>query len=218
MSANSPSTNADVTQLVHNIHEQIRRRSEQSNDPCLQSEMAAIFLNHDIRRYFRCAEQAVLTLIDWIVFADSVRKKRFVVVPARREFLQANSVRAISVNLIGAHVNEHGIRCVTASSLEQVQCGSGVDVEIVERPGSSQVVAGLSCRVNNQRRLNASKQRLHAQTVADVEFMMFEILMLGLQAKLIPSRVAPRPEKICAQVVVDTMNFPTVFREVVDNL
>jgi len=32
MSANSPSTNADVTELVHNIREQIRRRSEQSNN------------------------------------------------------------------------------------------------------------------------------------------------------------------------------------------
>jgi SAM-dependent methyltransferase len=32
MSANSPSTNVDVTQLVHNIREQIRRRSEQSNN------------------------------------------------------------------------------------------------------------------------------------------------------------------------------------------
>jgi O-antigen chain-terminating methyltransferase len=31
MSDNSPSTNVDVTQLVHNIREQIRRRSEQSN-------------------------------------------------------------------------------------------------------------------------------------------------------------------------------------------
>src|SRR6266498_642829 len=32
MSGNSPSTNVDVTQLVHNIREQIRRRSEQSNN------------------------------------------------------------------------------------------------------------------------------------------------------------------------------------------
>src|SRR4030095_14303497 len=32
MSANSPSTDVDVTQLVHNIREQIRRRSEQSNN------------------------------------------------------------------------------------------------------------------------------------------------------------------------------------------
>ena len=31
MSDNSPSTNVDVTQLVHNIREQIRRRSEESN-------------------------------------------------------------------------------------------------------------------------------------------------------------------------------------------
>ena len=36
MSANSPSTNADVTQLVHNIREQIRRRSEQSNNQGVQ--------------------------------------------------------------------------------------------------------------------------------------------------------------------------------------
>src|SRR5262245_4654094 len=47
---------------------------------------------------------------------------------------------------------------------------------------------------------------------------MIEILVFGLEPALIPARVTSGSEEVCAHVVVDTVNFPTVFREVVDNL
>src|SRR5262245_62439794 len=104
-----------------------------------------------------------------------------------------------------------------ASRFEKIQCATRIDVEIVKRPGSGQVVARLSCRVDNERRPNVSEQGLYVQTIADIEFMMFEILVLSLQSTLIPSRVDTSAEEVRAHVVVDTMKLPTVFIEIIDN-
>src|ERR1017187_3754902 len=55
-------------------------------------EVAAILLNHNVRRQFRRSEQRVFTLIDGEIFGDSVLISRISVFPTRLQFPQSDCV------------------------------------------------------------------------------------------------------------------------------
>src|SRR5262245_61436933 len=97
------------------------------------SEIATIFLNHDISGDLGCAEERMLALIDTKCLRDTVDVFRIRIVPPGRTLDQGDFVRGIAVNLVGAQVHERGFKRVAARSLEKVERAAGIDIKIIER-------------------------------------------------------------------------------------
>ncbi len=76
----------------------------------------------------------MLALIDGKILTDARGERRVVVVPAGRQFFQGNRVRFVAIDLVGAHVDEHGVGRISAGGLQQVEGPDGIDIEVIERP------------------------------------------------------------------------------------
>jgi hypothetical protein len=159
----------------------------------------------------------VFALVYWKVFRNPFSKERIVVVPARRQFLQPDGVGTISIDFIGAHAHKHGLWRVPASSLEKIQCSAGIDIEIVEWSCGGQIVTRLGRRVDDEQRAQGFNQGLHTRLLADVQFVMVEIPVSGLEPELIPSRITAGSEELRPHVVIDAVNFPAFLCKIVDN-
>ena len=70
----------------------------------------------------------------------------------------------------------------------------------------------------NRSGLSAAQERVNAGTVTDVQFVVAEIRVDGLQAPLVPSGVSGRAEEIRARVVIDAMHLPARLAEIIHHL
>jgi hypothetical protein len=86
-----------------------------------QAKVAAILLNHHVPGHFRRSKQAVFALVNREVLGDAVGVGGIVVVPAGREFLEANGIGPVTINLVGAQVSENAIGSMTPGRFQQVE-------------------------------------------------------------------------------------------------
>ena len=141
-----------------------------------------------------------------------------VVLPARRQLLQRNQVRRISVDLVRRQVHEGRLGAEPSDRLEKVQGAGGVDVEVVERPARGQVVARLRGRVEHGVRTKLADEIQHTGPIPNVQLVMREAAILRRQPRLVPPRVTLRPEEIRPHVVVHPMDLPPEPMKVLDHL
>jgi hypothetical protein len=170
------------------------------------AEVAAVFLDDDIRRDLGGPEDGVLALVDGEVLGDTVRVGGIGIVPAGLEFLQRNGVGTVTVDLIRRHVNEGCLGEGAAGSLEHIEGADGVRIEVVEWDGGRAVVAGLGGGVDDGVGLDLGNQVEDTLSVADVELVMDEALEIFLEALLIPAGVSLRTKENGALVVIDAVD------------
>ncbi len=70
------------------------------------TEIASVFLDHDICGDLGGTEDRVLRLVDGKLFPDPVGVLGVSVVPSGFEFLEVDGVGPVAIDLVGAHVNE----------------------------------------------------------------------------------------------------------------
>jgi hypothetical protein len=182
-----------------------------------QAKVAAIFLNQNIGSDFGGTEEAMLALVDGEVFGYAVDEGEVGVVPAGGKFLKGDGVGAVTVDFVGAHVDEHSVRHMEAGGFEHVKRADGIGIEVVEGTGSSEIVTGLGGRVDDSVWLERGEARKYGLTVADVELVMLEPRVLGLETLLVPTGIALGAEEVSAHVVVHAVDCPTEVGEVVDD-
>src|SRR5579864_6199987 len=107
-----------------------------------QAEVSSIFLNHDVAGDFGGPKETVLALIDRQIFTNTLSECGIVVVPTRGKLPELDGIRAITVHLVGAHVDEDGLRRVAANGFKKIESSTSIDIEIIERTRGGQVVAG----------------------------------------------------------------------------
>ena len=165
-------------------------------------EIASVFLHHDIRRDFGCAEEGVLRLVDREGFGDAVFVGGIVIIPARVEFAQSDGIWPIAVNFVRGHVDERRLGAGLAGGFKEVQCADGVGVEVVKRNRRCAVMRGLRGGVDDDVGLNFCNEVENTLPVADVEFVVGEAGDEIGEAFLVPARVALGAKKCRALVVV----------------
>ena len=114
------------------------------------SKVAPILLNHDVGGDFRSAEQGVFAGVDGEGFSDAVGIGGVVVVPAGFQLLQADGVGLVPIDLVGRHMDKGAGEAGAAGGFKKVEGADCVDVEIVERAGGGEVVAGLGGGVDDR--------------------------------------------------------------------
>ena len=93
--------------------------------------------------------------------------------------------------------------------LQQIQCADSVRVEIVEWNGSGPVMARVRGGMNNDSGANFFYQVKNPCPVANVQFMVNKAGRGCLQTLLIPARVALRPKKHRALVIIRAVDLIT---------
>ena len=181
------------------------------------AEVAPVLLHEDVRRDLRRAKDRVRRLVDAEVLRDAVGECRVGVVPARLEFHERQLVGRVAVHLVGAEVDERRLDAVHARRLQQVKRPHRIGVEVVERDARGAVVARLRRRVHDGVRLQLAQQRVNPRAVADVEFVMLEILPGAGEPLLHPSRVAAGSEEDRALIAVHSVHVPAECGEVGDH-
>jgi hypothetical protein len=181
------------------------------------AEIAAVLLDHDIAGDLGGAEEAVFALVYGKILGDAIEVGRVIIIPAGGEFLEGDGVRTVAVHFVGAQVGEHDLGHMAAGGFKEIQGANGVDIEIIKGAGGSEVMAGLGRRMHQQSRAERGQETVNAGAVADVEFVMVEPGMGGLEAALVPAGVTAGAEEIGAGVVVNAMNFPASLAEIVHN-
>ena len=159
----------------------------------------------------------MFALVNGEVFGDTGRVSGVVVIPTGGEFLEGEGVGSITIDLVGAHVDEHGVRGVQAGGFEEIEGADGVGVEIIKGTRGSEIVAGLGGSVDDVGGLEGSEAVEHALSVSDIELVMLKGRVLGFESLLIPTGVTLRAEKVCPHVVVNAVNDPTQRRKVVND-
>lgn len=159
----------------------------------------------------------MFALVDGEVLGDSIGVGGVVIVPASGQFLQFDGVGTVAVHFVGAHVGEHCRRGVQVRGFQYVQCADGVDVEVFEGPGGSEVVAGLRGGVDDDGGAEGGEEGADGSAVADVEFVVAEIPVGIEEPLLVPAGVAAGSEEIGAHVVVDAVDGPSKAGEVGDH-
>ena len=76
-------------------------------------------------------------------------------------------------------------------------------------------MAGLGSGVEQEGRTKRVEKCEHFGPVADIEFVMAKIWVEGLQAPLIPTRIALWTEEIGSHIVVDAVDFPSETAKVI---
>lgn len=98
----------------------------------------------------------MLALIDGKLLRDAVLIGRIIVIPARFQFLQTDRIGAVPIHLVRAHVDKDRLRHIQPGRLQHVQ-GRLHRIEVIEGPGSCQIMARLGRRVNTMSGLSSSK-------------------------------------------------------------
>ena len=184
----------------------------------LHPEIAPILLHHDVRGHLGRPKERVFAGIDGESFRDPLPVRGVVVVPPGLELFQFDEVRPVPVHLVGGHVGEGALRAGPPGGFQQVEGADGVDVEIVKGTGGGEVVAGLGGGVDDGRRLKLGDELQDLFTVADIQLVVFEVLIIFFQPLLVPAGVAAGPEEVGPLVVVDPVNLRPLPGEVADHL
>src|SRR5437899_7992869 len=91
-----------------------------AKNPHLHAEIATVFLSDKISRRLRGAEEAVQTLVDAAVLADTLVVFSLGIVVTSLQLHQWQFVRSVAINLVGAHKDKDRVRAVLPRSLQQV--------------------------------------------------------------------------------------------------
>src|SRR6267378_7159531 len=188
----------------------------------LEAEIAAIFLDDDIGRQFRRAEQAVQAIVDAHRLVDAVRRERMLGTDLPTRFLldERQQVGRVAIDLVGAGEDEDRIGAVEAGRLEQVERAVGVDGEIdlriACRPIMRRLSRGMDDRVDRGAILGEG--RVHQLGVADVAVDMAIALDLDLEPLAAPRRARVIAEEDAPHVVVDADDIEPLRRQEADRL
>src|SRR4051812_139981 len=105
------------------------------------AEIPAILLNHEIRSNLRRPEDAMGRLINAHLLADAISERVvWIDFPPCSAFDKRQSVRRVSVHLVGGGEDEDCVRTIAASRLQHVQRSDGIDAKIGARFASSPIV------------------------------------------------------------------------------
>ena len=134
-----------IVEKTVQFHSGVRRAGQAAaaKHAGLQTKVFAVFLGEHVAGDLGCSEQRVQAAIDRKILCNTMLIARIVVVPAGLQLFQRDLVWPVAVDLVCAHLNEHGLGRVTATRFEQVQRAHRVDIKIVERALCGQVVARL---------------------------------------------------------------------------
>jgi hypothetical protein len=177
-------------------------------------EVASVFLHHDIGGDFGGPEERVFGLIDSEGFGDAVLVGGVGVVPTGFKFAQWQMVGRIAVDFVGAQVHERGFGAGATGGFEKVYGADGVGVEVLKGDGGGAVVAGLGGSVNDGIGLEPGDEVEYALAVADVQFVVAEVLELRSETFLVPTGVALYPEEDSTLVIVHPVDPPAELVEV----
>ena len=169
-------------------------------------EIASVFLHHDIRRDFGCAEEGVLRLVDREGFGDAVFVGGIVVIPARVEFAERDGIWPIAVNFVRGHVDERRLWAGLAGGFEEVQRADGVGVEVIKGNRRRAVVRGLRGGVDDDVGFYLCNEVENTLPVANVEFVVGEAGDEISEAFLVPTRVALGSKKCRALIVIHSVD------------
>ena len=184
----------------------------------LHAKIATVFLNHHIPRDLGGPKDAVLGLIDGEILPNPIEVRGVGIVPARFQFLEREGVGAVTINLVGAHVDKGGLGGKAPGGFQQVESPHRVDIKIIKGPTGREVMAWLSSGVDDHVGLEILKALQDRCAVSNVEFVVGEGLMGIRQPFLVPTRVALRSKKVGTHVVVHAINPPAETGEVADDL
>ncbi len=159
----------------------------------------------------------MLALVNANRFSDAIEVSLFGIVSACVEFSKGKFIRLVTVDLISTQVYEWGLRRGPTCCFKHVQGADRIDIEIVEWATGSQVMAGLSCRVDDQVRAGLAQAAQHRSSIADIELMMGEGFVCPAQALLVAAGIALRSEKIRPHIVVDAVYPPAPTAEMRDH-
>jgi len=145
--------------------------------------------------------------IDREGFSDTVGIGGVVVVPASLQLFQTNRVGLIPIDLVGRHMDKGAGDAGAAGGLKKVEGANCVDVEVVERAGGGEVVAGLGGRVDDCARFEFFDEFKDRGAIPNIEFVMTEGGEGLSEAMLIPTRVSACAKEVGSLVIVDPMDF-----------
>ena len=94
-----------------------------------------------------------------------------------------------------------------AGGFEEVKGACGVDVEIVERAGGGEVMAGLGGGVDDRSRFEFFDEGQDRGAVPNIEFVMTEEGEGLSEAMLVPAGVSAWAKEVGPLVVVDSVDF-----------
>src|SRR5690606_38668078 len=118
------------------------------------------------------------------------------VVVAGLELDEWEPVGVVAVHLVGAHVDEHGVRRVAPTRLEEGEGATGIDVEVVEGPRRREVVARLRGGVDDELGADRGDEVVDGRAVAYVEVVVGVALAPGQEPVAVPGRVATWAEEV----------------------
>lgn len=170
------------------------------------AEVAAVFLDDNVRGDLGGPEEGVLALVDGEVLGDTMGISWIGVVPAGLKLGESDGIGAVAVDLVRRHVDEGGLRAGSACGLEHIEGADGVGVEIVEGDCRRSVMAGLRRGVDDGIGLDLGNEVEDSLAVSDVEFVVDEALEVLLEALLVPSGVSLRAEENGALVIINAVN------------
>ena len=129
----------------------------------LHSEIAAVFLGHQVRRRFRGAKQRMQRAVNAAVFRNAVVVFRSRILPAGFQFLERDFVGGVAINLVGAQKDENRFGTVEAGGFEKIDRAESVDFEIQNGDVARLVVGGLSGAVNDEIEALRAEEGFHAR-------------------------------------------------------
>jgi hypothetical protein len=177
------------------------------------AEVAAVFLNHDVARDLRRAEDGMLALIDGEIFRDTVFIGRVGIVPARFQFGQSQRIGTVAIHFVGRHMNEGRFGTGAARRFEEVKRSKRIHFEIEKGNGGGPVVRRLGGGVNDEGRLQFGDQVQNGVAVPNVQRFVAVTRNFGLELAEHPTGVALGSEEDCPVIAVDSRDGESEPRE-----
>ena len=186
----------------------------------LQTEVATVFLGHDIGGHLGSAKDAVLGLVDAhaLVDAEPVEGVRFVQLPSRFLFNERQGVGAVAVDLVGAGEKEGRLRAELAGGFQQDQGAVGVDGEVGDRLLGRPVVRRLGGGVDDQIDICAVflEQAVDPLCAADVDIAVAVVLERRFELFPVPPGRPVLAEEILPHIVIDADDIESLCVKVFD--
>ena len=167
------------------------------------TEVAAVFLGHQVCGRFRRAKERMKRPVDAAIFVDAFVVLGAGVLPAGLQLFQGNFIGGIAINFVGADEDEDGLGAVQAGGFEEIDGAEGVDFEIEDGDVAGLIVGGLRSAVNDQVEGVRAEKFFEGKAVADVQIEVRKIPGDAAEALEIPGGVAGLAEENAAHVVVD---------------
>ena len=184
----------------------------------LHSEVAAVFLGHQVRGGLRSTEERMQRAVDAAIFADAVIVLGPSIFPAGFELLERKFVGRIAINFVSAEIDEDGLWTMKTCNLKQIHGPESIHLKIEDRDVARLVVGRLGGAVNNEIEGMGAENSLHCNPVANVEVVVREIFRGAAQAVKVPGGVSLLTEEHGAHVIVDTVDLMSLLVEMFHGL